>query len=264
MKVTLLSHTKMPTNLIGAAGRACYSDKLPSQLFSTMTMQQIEKQLGLIHGSVFEHASFTFSIEGVSRVTTHQLVRHRLASFSQQSQRFVDVHKLWDHIVIPPKVQEVMDDEDELADSLKDEHMLNAIENYKHALSQLMDELDKHDIPSEDIRYFVPNGVKTNIVMTMNLRELQHFLGLRRCNRAQWEIKQVADEIARIMEEQFPEIVAKVCLGPQCVQNGFCPEHKSCGRYATKNEIFDYAIKGKIREYAHLFKDKMETPKEGE
>lgn len=237
MKVSCISHTENPALLIATAGRTCYSKDDPDSIFWRMSNEDAIKLLPKLHGSCFEHVAVTFAIEGISRVTSHQLVRHRIASFSQQSQRYVDVHKTWDNVVIPDSVQDVIDAEDELTDCIDQEPMLKAIKVYEHALQCLIDELDKHKIPSEDIRYFIPQGTKTNLVVTMNVRELMHFLGLRCCTRAQWEIRQVADSMLQICRAIDPELFAKA--GPQCVQLGYCPEHKSCGRYKkmTVNKI---------------------------
>ena len=234
MKVTLLAHTDYAQEIVASAGKTCYSSKTPRDCFlhfvNDASDEDIKKQLSIIHGSCFEHCTFTFGIEGVSRVTTHQLVRHRMASYSQQSQRYVDVHKTWENIVMPLTIEEVLEDEFDSSETKKDEHMLNAIENYKHALKGLIEEFDKHMIPSEDIRYFIPQGTKTNIIVTMNARELAHFLSLRMCKRAQWEIREMAFQMWEIVSKKFPLLSEALKLGASCDQFGFCPEHRPCGK----------------------------------
>lgn len=226
MKVTLLARTPDAERVVGASARGCYSIKPSSELIDSMTDDEIAKTLGIVHGSTYEHATFTFCIEGISHPCSHQLVRHRMASYSQQSQRYVDIHRTMDNLVIPPKVKEIMDEEYTLSECRKDERLRNALDYYHDAMDSLITVLDEHGIPSEDIRYFVPYGVSSNITVTMNARELLHFFSLRCCNRAQWEIKQIADEMLRICKEECPNLFAKA--GASCVQFGKCPEHKPC------------------------------------
>ena len=262
MKVVLLAHTPNPEEIIAAAGRGCYSVKPSSELMN-MNNKEMKKTLDMIHGSVLEHVSFTFSVEGVSRVLSHQLVRHRIASFSQQSMRYVDVHKLWDHIVIPKTVADVQFEEFCFADTISEQPMTQKIEAYENALHELMLEMDKHKILSEDQRYFVPNGVMTNITLTMNLRELQHFFGLRRCKRAQWEIREMANKMAELIESECPVLTNHINLGPQCEQTGRCPEHKGCGRQlitVKEAEESHDAFKGERKD--HTFFGKFQKVKE--
>lgn len=234
MKVILLAHTDYAQEIVASAGKTCYSAKTPSDCFlhfvNDASEEDIKKQLSIIHGSCFEHCTFTFGVDGVSRVTTHQLVRHRLASFSQQSQRYVDVHKTWRDLVIPLTVEEVIESEEILGENYSDEPMLQAVDKFKFALEDLINELDKHMIPSEDIRYFIPQGTKTNIIVTMNARELAHFLSLRMCKRAQWEIREMAYQMWEIVNKKFPLLSEALKLGASCDQFGFCPEHRPCGK----------------------------------
>ena len=246
MEVKLLAYTPGPAGIVAAAARCCYSAKPASELLDT--------SIPAAHGSCFEHISFTFSVEGVSRVLTHQLVRHRVGTaFSQQSMRYVDVHKLWDHIVIPKTVQDKIDEAyalaeaEELIGSLEPEHMASielaeCYEGLQSSIGNMIEAMTKAGIPSEDQRYFVPMGVKSNITVTMNARELQHFCGLRRCKRAQWEIRELADKMATLVQGECPDLCQHLNLGPQCEQLGYCPEHKSCGHKPTFikiEEMFD-------------------------
>jgi thymidylate synthase (FAD) len=170
----------------------------------------ISEITGLGHHSVIEHASFTFSIEGVSRALTHQLVRHRIASFSQQSQRYVSIKE--PNYVTPPSVA-------------KDEELKEKFDSAMSAAWLVYRELVEK-VPAEDARYVLPNACTTNV--TMNARELWHFLSLRTCSRAQWEIREVAEEMLRLLKDASPRIFSEA--GPPCVR-GPCPEGKlSCGK----------------------------------
>lgn len=213
MRVTLLSYTRDAAEICAAAGRSCYSDKPADEIIGT---GDAERSLGQIvsmgHHSVIEHAVFTFSVSGVSRSLTHQLVRHRIASFSQQSQRYVPLKE--PTYVIPHTVSN--DPE--------------ALEIYKDAMEKIWEAYSRlgEKVPAEDARYILPNGCTTNITITMNARELLHFFDLRCCERAQWEIREMADEMLRLCREISPTIFKDA--GPPCVR-GPCPEgSKSCGR----------------------------------
>lgn len=216
MKVTLLSYTKDAERLCAAAARSCYSKKGASTLLEGMDEAKADKAIseitGMGHHSVIEHASFTFSIEGVSRALTHQLVRHRIASYSQQSQRYVPLRE--PSFVTPPSV---MEDAELRAEF--EALMAKAWECYR-MLSE--------KVPAEDARYALPNACTTNITVTMNARELWHFFSLRTCRRSQWEIRQVADEMLRQVKRVSPSIFSEA--GPGCVR-GPCPEGKmTCGK----------------------------------
>ena len=216
MKVHLLSYTKDAERLCAAAGRSCYSKKSASKLLEEVDPERagnmISEITGLGHHSVIEHASYTFSIEGVSRALTHQLVRHRIASFSQQSQRYVSIKE--PSYVTPPTVA-------------KDEELKEKFDSAMSA-AWLAYRVLVEKVPAEDARYVLPNACATNITVTMNARELWHFLSLRTCSRAQWEIREVAEEMLKLLKEASPLIFSEA--GPPCVR-GPCPEGKlSCGK----------------------------------
>ena len=160
------------------------------------------------------HLSYTIAVEKVSRACSHQLVRHRIASFSQQSQRYVTVKRLNEKIVVPSSVKE-----SNMGEYVK---VIDAtIEGYEN--------LTSNGVPREDARFLLPNAVETNILMTMDGRSLMHFLGLRTCNRAQWEVRALADMILEQLREVEPEIFNHA--GPYCYQLGYCPEGRhTCGR----------------------------------
>jgi thymidylate synthase (FAD) len=226
MNVTLLQHTPDPEQAVALAARLCYSpisiDALRDKLAASDTAAFLEKIMSLGHHSVLEHASFTFGIEGVSRVTTHQLVRHRIASFSQQSQRYVS-HK--DHFTsIMP---------DTIAEHAEARQIFAFMSEAVHKAYAQLVELG---IPAEDARYILPNATETKIIMTMNARELRHFFALRCCQRAQWEIREMAIEMLRLVKSIAPVIFQDG--GPGCVA-GACPEGQfCCGQTREVREFF--------------------------
>ena len=216
MKVTLINHTENPDRICAAAAQSCYSDKGATELFEATSddraRKMIEKVVGMGHLSVVEHAYFTFSIEGVSRSLTHQLVRHRIASYSQQSQRYVDMEKA--DYVLPPSI-----DEDSEAKAEYAEAMEAAWKAYR-ILAQ--------KVPKEDARYVLPNACHTNITVTMNARELWHLFRLRCCKRAQWEIRRMAWSMLAEAKKVAPILFSEA--GPGCFR-GACPEGEySCGK----------------------------------
>ena len=216
MRVQLLTHTPEPEKVVAAAARLCYSPSSIEELMGRKKSEQealLEKILELGHLSVLEHAAFSFGIEGISRACSHQLVRHRIASYSQQSQRYVSQTDRFE-AVTPPSVS----DAPELAGRF--ESMLDSIH-------ELYRDMVEAGIPAEDARFLLPNAATTKIVMTMNARELRHFFALRCCRRAQWEIQIMAKEMLRQARTAAPLLFANA--GPGCL-DGPCPEGKmTCG-----------------------------------
>lgn len=230
MHVELLYHTPDPERAIATAARLCYAPVGAAELMETMPEERVRSVLSTImgsgHFSTLEHASYTFAVDGVSRALTHQLVRHRIASFNQQSQRYV---RFADGVATV-KPESVAASEE--ASSVFDQAIAAAVEAY----GKLLDA----GVPAEDARYLLPNAAETKIVITMNVRELLHFFSLRCCNRAQWEIRQLAEEMLRLVYPVAPHIFAKA--GPACV-SGPCPEGKMCcGRTAEVRAKYE-AIK---------------------
>lgn len=226
MQVTLVSHTPDPETTVALAARLCYSPvsigDLRDRLSGSDIRKFLEKILTLGHLSVLEHASFTFGIEGVSRVTTHQLVRHRVASFSQQSQRYVS-HKEMFQVVIPPSIS---------ADPMMEEKFSSLLRE----LHRLYGEMVESGIPAEDARYVLPNATETKILATMNVRELLHFFRLRCCERAQWEIRAMAVEMLKLAKSVAPILFEGA--GPGCL-SGPCPEGEmTCGRMVAVREFY--------------------------
>ncbi len=217
MDVTLLYHTPDPERAVATAARLCYAPVGGKELMEGLTEERIRKVLSTImasgHFSTLEHASYTFSVEGVSRALTHQLVRHRLASFNQQSQRYVRF-KDEPSFVTPESVSANPE-----ALARFDAAMDAAWEAYA-ALAEM-------GVPAEDARYVLPNACESKIVVTMNIRELLHFFSLRCCNRAQWEIRELAWKMLELVRPTAPFIFMDA--GPGCVR-GACPEGKmTCG-----------------------------------
>ena len=217
VSVTLLSHTPEPERVIGAAARLCYAPVGAAELLEKLSDEEIDRLLKLIlksgHLSVCEHASFTFAIEGISRTCSHQLVRHRLASYSQQSQRYVKLKK--PPIITPPAVAADPDMAAKFEAATE-----AAYADYRAMLDAGME--------AEDARYLLPQAVETKIVVTMNARELLHFFTLRTCERAQWEIRAMAEKMLVLVLPLAPRIFGRA--GPACIR-GRCPEGKFyCGK----------------------------------
>jgi len=217
MKVVLLHHTPEPERTVAAAARLCYSPVGAADIRETMTVEQINNLLGKImssgHHSTMEHVSFTFAVEGVSRVLTHQLVRHRIASYSQQSQRYVKEHDF--EYIIPPSIA-------------KNTEARVRFSQLMDEIRQTYDELVGLGVHHEDARYVLANATETKIVVTMNGRALLNFFALRCCNRAQWEIRALAKEMLRQVQGVAPVLFKHA--GPECL-TGPCPEGAmTCGR----------------------------------
>ena len=213
MRVELLAYTRDADRICASAGNSCYSEHPSYEIMEDIDPERtLSRIVGMGHLSVVEHATFTFSVSGVSRALTHQLVRHRMASFSQQSQRYVSLKE--PSFVTPHTVE-------------ADPEALRVFDETMDAIWDAYSKLEAMGIPAEDARYLLPNGCTTNITITMNARELLHFFSLRCCNRAQWEIREMADQMLALCKEVSPVIFANA--GPACVR-GPCPEgKKSCG-----------------------------------
>ncbi|MDR2884559.1 MAG: FAD-dependent thymidylate synthase [Deferribacteraceae bacterium] len=224
-KVELLAHTG--GELIAAlAAKLCYSNASIDDLLDKVSTEEQDGFLSKIsqlgHLSVFEHITFSFGIEGVSRVLTHQLVRHRVASYSQKSQRYV-AHKGGFDYVVPPSVEA-----NPAAKAIFDDMMTTLADTY--------DKLLQEGASPEDARYILPNACETKIIVTMNARELIHFFKLRCCQRAQAEIRTLAEMMLKAVLPIAPIIFAKA--GPACI-SGACAEGKmTCGKIAEVREHF--------------------------
>ena len=227
MKVSLLQHTPDPERSVALAARLCYSPASIAELEEKLSQSDIavflEKIMSLGHQSVLEHVSFTFGIDGISRACSHQLVRHRLASYSQQSQRYV-TFKGDDFPLVVPETIACSEKRSELFSKA----VKAAAEVYKALVAD--------GVPAEDARFVLPNASETKIIVTMNARELLHFFELRCCERAQWEIRALAIEMLRLVKPVAPVIFSSA--GPACVAGG-CPEGSmTCGNIREVRERF--------------------------
>lgn len=240
--VTLIAHTPEPEKVVAAAAKLCYSasgvDKLLEDLTPEKTAKFVRMLASLGHQSPIEHASFTFGIEGVSRSLLAQITRHRIASFSVQSQRYVRLDDF--QFVIPPEIEadpaskelflQAMKKQGEeyleLAASLQEKHTRELV---AQGLSEKEAARKAEKMANEDARFVLPNACETKMVVTMNARSLYHFFSLRCCNRAQWEIRALAEEMFRLVYPIAPALFENA--GPSCVACGRCSEGKmTCGR----------------------------------
>ncbi len=233
--VKLICHTANPDEVVATAARLCYSDADIEDLLEGVQAKDqqrfIQRLISMGHYSPIEHATFTFGIKGVSRSLLAQITRHRIASFSVKSQRYVGVAgKGADggfNYIMPPAIA-----------SLGDE----AIVKYANQMAQIQEWYDEWcnalgnqgEKTFEDARFVLPNAAETKFIVTMNARELIHFFQLRCCNRAQWEIREVAWEMLKLVIRVAPNLFSKA--GPSCL-SGNCPEgKKTCGRAMEMRE----------------------------
>ena len=276
LKVKIIAHTPEPDKVVAQAGKLCYSAVGVDEITQKLTEEEIARYVNMLasigHESPLEHVSFTFAIEGISRACTHQIVRHRIASYSQQSQRYVKLEQF--EYIIPPAIEknpeakrifiETMERDQEAYDELVD-LLLEDILIDKHAAdygscikevlkenpdtapdrSKVLDlyaekffedyrKAEKQAI--EDARYVFPNACETKIVITMNARSLLHFFNVRCCNRAQWEIREMATEMLKECKKIAPALFKKA--GPDCVY-GKCGEGKMSCKHPRKEDEFE-------------------------
>ncbi len=250
MKVTLITHTPHPEQLLATAARLCYSASDIEQVRERLTEEKaaafVEMLADIGHESPVEHVTFTFGIEGVSRSLLAQITRHRIASYSVQSQRYVPAGQF--RYVVPPEIEAIPEARAEFLRAMEEDQRhyesLSAMLIEKHKQAFLAEGKDEKTAAKmaekkgiEDARFVLPNACETKIIMTMNVRSLRHFFRLRCCNRAQWEIRAVADEMLRLCAEASPTLFAKA--GPPCV-SGPCSEGKmSCGRMLEMRDKYE-------------------------
>lgn len=249
MKVELIAHTPDPERVVAAAAKLCYSQSSASEIMDNLTEEKIESFLEMLasmgHDSPTEHVSFTFAIEGVSRSLLAQITRHRIASYSVKSQRYVSEDMF--EYVTPPEIES-----DENAKEIFVRSMERANEDYNRLTDILFEKHFKAMTDAgadekkaktaakkkaiEDARFVLPNACETKMVMTMNVRSLKNFFAHRCCERAQWEIRALADAMLIEVKKVAPNLFAK--SGPPCVY-GPCPEGKmSCGKAAEKRKAY--------------------------
>ena len=217
MKVTLITHTPEPEKVIASAAKLCYSSSNIETLMNGLTTEKIEKfikklaELG--HRSPLEHCTFTFGIEGVSRALLAQLTRHRLASYSVKSQRYIKEDSF--NYIIPNTIA-------------NNQYLCVKYINLMKNIQDFYNTATSEGVPQEDARFILPNACETQLIMTMNIRELLHFFTERCCSRAQWEIRELAERMLKLCKEVAPNLFAKA--GASCVR-GKCKEGKmSCGQ----------------------------------
>ena len=276
LKVQLISHTPEPDKVVAQAGKLCYSAVGVDEITQKLTEEEIARYVNMLanigHESPLEHVSFTFAIEGISRACTHQIVRHRIASYSQQSQRYVKLEQF--EYIIPPAIEsnpeakrifiETMERDqkayDELVDLLLEDILIDKhAADYGSCIREILKEnpdvvpdrskvldlyaekflkeygkAEKQAI--EDARYVFPNACETKIVITMNARSLLHFFNVRCCNRAQWEIREMATEMLKECKKIAPALFKKA--GPDCVY-GKCGEGKMSCKHPRKEDEFE-------------------------
>lgn len=226
MKVKLISSTLNPEFLVATAAKLCYSPSDIESLMEKQTPEGVEKFIKMLteigHASPIEHVSFTFAIEGVSRSLTHQLVRHRIASYSQQSQRYVKEAQF--EYIIPPAIENIPIAKEKFISLMKkDQEAYNEIVEILKTkyVSEGMDEKPAEKKAIEDARYVFPNACETKIIVTMNARSLMNFFHHRCCFRAQWEIRQLAVQMLKLCKESSPTLFKNA--GASCA-TGICPE----------------------------------------
>ena len=276
LKVKIIAHTPEPDKVVAQAGKLCYSAVGVDEITQKLTEEEIARYVNMLasigHESPLEHVSFTFAIEGISRACTHQIVRHRIASYSQQSQRYVKLEQF--EYIIPPAIEknpeakrifiETMERDqkayDELVDLLLEDILIDKnAADYGSCIKEVLKEnpdvapdrskvldlyaekffedyrkAEKQAI--EDARYVFPNACETKIVVTMNARSLLHFFNVRCCNRAQWEIREMATEMLKECKKIAPALFKKA--GPDCVY-GKCGEGKMSCKHPRKEDEFE-------------------------
>lgn len=222
LNVELLAVSPEPDRTAATAGHICYAgvgiDALREKVSPEYAKRLVAKLAQSGHLSPLEHVSFTFAIEGISRACSHQLVRHRISSFSQQSQRYVKEGGF--NYIVPPKIRE---NKDAL------ELFERAMEDSRKAYDALL-----KATPAEDARFVLPNACETRIVVTMNTRSLYNFFENRLCTRAQWEIRALAEKMLELCKQAAPILFEST--GPKCERLGYCPEEKGCGRKPAKKD----------------------------
>ena len=251
MEVKLIAHTPNPEKVVAAAAKLCYSasgiDKLLDDLTPEKTKRFVQMLASLGHQSPIEHVTFTFGIEGVSRALLAQITRHRIASFSVQSQRYVRLDDF--QFVIPPEIDADPASRDLFMEAMKkqgEEYLsLAASLQEKHTRELMAEGLSEKEaarkaekMANEDARFVLPNACETKMIVTMNARSLYNFFSLRCCNRAQWEIRALAEEMYKLVYPVAPTLFSGA--GPTCVATGKCSEGKmTCGKANEMKEKYN-------------------------
>ena len=269
MTVRLIAHTPEPEKVVAAAAKLCYSDAHITDLLDGLDEEKTARFLTMLsdlgHASPIEHASFTFGIEGVSRTLLAQITRHRIASFSVQSQRYVRLDDF--RYVIPPEIEAIPEAKAAFIESMNEDarRYLDLVQKLEdgHTARLMAEGLPEKQArakaskqANEDARFVLPNACETKMVVTMNARSLQNFFHLRCCSRAQWEIRQLAEEMLRLVYPVAPHIFRTA--GPACV-SGPCPEGKMCCGKTAEVRAKYAAIKELTQENISYTSDKGKT-----
>ena len=251
MKVELIAHTPEPEKVVAAAAKLCYSNAHIDDLMAGLTPEKsqefVMRLAKLGHESPTEHVSFTFAIEGVSRTLLAQITRHRIASYSVQSQRYVRLDQF--EYVTPPEIEndpaaleafnQEMQDQNEnykrIAALLKEGHTRRLMQ--EEGLSEEAAAKKAEKMAIEDARFVLPNACATKMIVTMNARSLQNFFKLRCCNRAQWEIRNLANEMLKLVYPVAPALFDKA--GPACVRGACSEGAMTCGHIQEVREYFE-------------------------
>jgi len=275
LNVKIIEHTPNPEKVIAMAGKLCYSPCSIDELQDNLTEENAKKFVNMLmsmgHYSPIEHVTFTFAVEGISRSLSHQLVRHRIASYSQKSQRYVKEGQF--EYIIPKEIENnniakklfvnSIEDAQYYYDRIVEELLIQYVDDYftkneikidnefvdkvnicKQSYKKQYREFEKKAI--ENARYVLPNACETKIILTMNIRSLMNFFQHRCCVRAQDEIRQLANEMLKQCREVAPTLFKYA--GASCVMNGTCPEGKmSCGKVATTEEVLKLAKENNMK-----------------
>ncbi len=249
LKVKLVAYTQEPEKLVAASAKLCYSQLGGDELMDNLSEENVEKFLNMLmdlgHQSPIEHCSFSFAVEGVSRTLTHQLVRHRIASYSQRSQRYVTEGQF--QYIVPPAINdnekarklyiEAMEHDQKVYDEISSTLKTQYVKEYlNEGMSEKKADSTAEKRAIEDARYVLPNACETKIMITMNARTLINFFNVRCCTRAQWEIREMAELMLIEVKKVAPTIFKNA--GPSCVA-GPCTEGKmSCGAIMKMREKF--------------------------
>ncbi|WP_129599411.1 FAD-dependent thymidylate synthase [Anaerophilus nitritogenes] len=249
MKVELIQYTPEPEKVVAAAAKLCYSKVGVDEIMEGLTDEKTSKFLNMLmelgHTSTIEHVNFTFAAEGVSRVLTHQLVRHRIASYSQQSQRYVKLDQF--EYIIPPSIEKIPQAKKMFIETMEeDQKKYNKLveilqkQHYESLLQSGKTEKEAKRVSEkmaiEDSRYVFPNACETKIVFTMNARTLLNFFHHRCCERAQWEIRELSTQMLKLVRKVAPTLFKYA--GPGCLYKA-CPEgNMSCGKSDEVREKF--------------------------
>ncbi|OCN02153.1 FAD-dependent thymidylate synthase [Clostridium sp. W14A] len=250
-KVTLITYTPNPDQVVAQAARLCYSPDSIEEISENMSPEQsarmVDMLAGMGHDSPTEHASFTFGIEGISRSFLAQITRHRIASYSVRSQRYVSEGNF--EFVIPPEIDAIPEARREFLEAMEDDRRRYEkisgllMQKQKQRLlaagkTEKQAESAAHKLANEDARFVLPNACETKMICTFDARSLKNFFALRCCNRAQWEIRDVAVQMLRLAQKAAPALFRTA--GPSCVR-GACTEGKmTCGRAQEMREFFSH------------------------